>query len=97
MKSSENAETDIGGNNSTRKAAATANAFLRRSRHLMSQEEAHALRVLIAAAAQNPDQEPALWHCDTYCRKVRHASCEGELCTDEDAPAVCPYLEEMLY
>lgn len=83
--------------NGTRQAAVTANAFLLRNRHLMSDEEAHALRLLIAAAAQNPDQQPTTWNCDTYCRKVRHVSCEGMLCVDDRSQEVCPYLDEMLY
>ncbi|MCI6995465.1 MAG: hypothetical protein MR936_01425 [Eubacterium sp.] len=37
------------------------------------------------------------WHCDTYCRKIRHVSCEGEKYIKEDAPDLCPYFEEMLY
>ncbi len=84
-------------NNSTKCALVVANDFLRRNRDKMSDEEAHALRVLIAAAAQAPDQEPATWHCDTYCRKIRHASCEGEFGAENTSPNVCPYLEEMLY
>lgn len=83
--------------NGTKQAALTANMFLKKNRQLMTDEEAGALRILIAAAAQNPDQQPATWHCDTYCRKVRHASYEGELCADSNAQASCPYLEEMLY
>ena len=81
----------------TRNAAITANNFLKKNRHLMSEEESHALRVLIAAAIQNPDQKPRLWHCDTYCRNVRHVSCEGEFCMDPEAVDKCPYLDEMLY
>lgn len=83
--------------NGTKKAAVIANDFLKRNRHLMSEEEVHALRILIAAAAQNPDQQPETWRCDTYCRKVRHATCEGELCTDANSEKKCPYLDEMLY
>lgn len=37
------------------------------------------------------------WHCDTYCRKIRHVSCEGKDNVKEDAPDLCPYFEEMLY
>ena len=37
------------------------------------------------------------WHCDTYCRKVRHVSCEGENNVSADAPNLCPYFDEMLY
>ena len=83
--------------NGTKKAAVTANAFLKKNRHLMSDEEAHALKLLIAAAVKNPDDQPPTRHCDTYCRKVRHVSCEGELCAEDGAAATCPYLDEMLY
>lgn len=83
--------------NGTKKAAVTVNAFWKKYRHLMSDDEAHALKILIAAAAKNPDQQPETWHCDVYCRKVRHVSCEGELCAEECSPASCPYLDEMLY
>lgn len=37
------------------------------------------------------------WHCDTYCRKVRHIDCEGKKYVKEDAPDLCPYFDEMLY
>lgn len=37
------------------------------------------------------------WHCDTYCRKVRHVNCEGENGRDPNSPNRCPYLDEMLY
>ena len=37
------------------------------------------------------------WHCDTYCRKVRHVTCEGQGHIDPNAPDRCPYLDEMLY
>ena len=83
--------------NGTRQAAEIANVYLKKNRHLMNEEEAHALRILIAAAVQNPDQEPRMWHCDTYCRNVRHVSCDGEFCMDPNAPETCPFLDEMLY
>ncbi len=83
--------------NGTKQAAIIANQFLKKNQHLMSETEAHALRLLIAAADQNPDQQPETWHCDTYCRKVRHAVCEGELSVDSKAEKSCPYLDEMLY
>ncbi len=83
--------------NGTKWASITANAFLKKNRHLLSAEEAHALRLLIAAAANHPDEQPPTWHCDTYCRKVRHISCEGELCAEDCSSAKCPYLDEMLY
>ena len=83
--------------NGTRQAAVTANLFLKRNGHLMNEEDVHAMRVLIAAAVQNPDQQPRMWHCDTYCRNVRHVSCEGEFCADSGAAEVCPFLDEMLY
>ena len=42
--------------------------------------------------------EPApSWHCNTYCRKVRHIYCEGQQYVKEDAPEQCPYFDEMLY
>ena len=37
------------------------------------------------------------WHCDTYCRKIRHAHCPGEEGRDREAPDPCPFFEEMLY
>lgn len=44
------------------------------------------------------NQEPVkTWRCDTYCRKVRHVSCEGEGHVVADSPNLCPYLDEMLY
>lgn len=84
-------------NNSTKKASVIANSFLQRHQNSMNAEEAHALRVLIAAADQNPDRQPETWHCDTYCRKVRHVSCEGRLSAEDCSPNQCPYLDEMLY
>lgn len=81
----------------TRQAAVTANAYLKKNRHKMNDEEAYALRILIAAAMQNPDIQPAMWHCDTYCRKVRYTACEGEFCVESGASGTCPYLDEMLY
>ena len=83
--------------NSTKQAAAAAHSFLMRNQSSMTDEDIHAIRVLIAAADQNPDQHPKIWHCDTYCRKVRHVSCEGRLSAEEGADVQCPYLDEMLY
>jgi len=40
---------------------------------------------------------PLEWHCDTYCRKVRHVRCEGEEHINPEAPNLCPYFDEMLY
>lgn len=37
------------------------------------------------------------WHCDTYCRKIRHVTCEGRDHVNENAPDLCPYFDEMLY
>ena len=37
------------------------------------------------------------WHCDTYCRKIRHITCEGKAGVREGAEKQCPYLDEMLY
>ena len=45
---------------------------------------------------ENQDQKRT-WHCDTYCRKVRHVNCEGRDHVDPNAPDPCPYLDEMLY
>ncbi|MCD8106045.1 MAG: hypothetical protein LUF35_13885 [Lachnospiraceae bacterium] len=84
-------------NNSTKKAAEAAYLFLQKNQGLMSREERHALQVLIAAADQQPDWAPETWRCDTYCRKIRHVSCEGMLSSDGEAEKRCPYLEEMLY
>ncbi|MCC8045964.1 MAG: hypothetical protein LIP12_10765 [Clostridiales bacterium] len=83
--------------NSTKQAAETAYTFLLRNQGLMSKEELHALQVLIAAADQQPDWTPETWACDTYCRKVRHVTCEGRLSSEGGAEKRCPYLEEMLY
>lgn len=41
--------------------------------------------------------KPEKWHCDIYCRKVRHVACEGQDHLDSDAPDLCPYFDEMLY
>ncbi len=81
----------------THEAASQANTFLRKNIGKLDAADAHAIRVLIAAAVQNPDYVPKLWHCDTYCRKVRHVTCEGEFCAEEGAVNPCPYLDEMLY
>lgn len=83
--------------NSTKQAALTANSFLLKNQGNMTREEIHALRVLIAAADQNPDQQPLTWRCDTYCRKVRHVTCEGRLSAEDSAREQCPFLDEMLY
>ena len=46
----------------------------------------------------SPDGKPLTrWHCDTYCRKVRHVTCEGEKGIDDNAPDLCPYFDEMLF
>lgn len=37
------------------------------------------------------------WHCDTYCRKIRHVTCEGKDHINDNAPDLCPYFDEMLY
>ncbi len=83
--------------NSTKKAAEIMHSYLLKNQNEMSSKEAHAMRVLIAAAAQNPDSSPKTWYCDTYCRKVRHAACEGRLSAEDCAEERCPYLDEMLY
>lgn len=46
------------------------------------------------------EEKPAkkqTWHCDIYCRKIRHIDCEGRGNRDENAPELCPYFDEMLY
>lgn len=43
------------------------------------------------------DASAPFWHCNTYCRKVRHIYCEGQEHVREDAPEQCPYFDEMLY
>ncbi len=40
---------------------------------------------------------PKKWHCDTYCRNVRHINCKGAKGIDPEAPDLCPYYDEMLY
>lgn len=40
---------------------------------------------------------PSKWHCDIYCRKIRHVDCEGKAHIDPDAPNLCTYFDEMLY
>lgn len=45
----------------------------------------------------NAAEKITSWHCDTYCRKVRYVSCEGEKGRDPKSPNRCPYLDEMLY
>lgn len=40
---------------------------------------------------------PPMWHCDIYCRKIRHVDCEGKSHIDANAPELCPYFDEMLY
>ena len=42
-------------------------------------------------------QEEPSWHCDIYCRKVRHVTCEGRAHADDKSENRCPYLDEMLY
>ena len=37
------------------------------------------------------------WHCDIYCRKIRHTKCEGQEHINPDAPDLCPFFSEMLY
>ncbi|MCD7744253.1 MAG: hypothetical protein LUI13_03005 [Lachnospiraceae bacterium] len=92
-----NETNTINTGNSTKKAANAAYFFLQRNQGNMTAEEQHALSVLIAAADQQPDWSPETWQCDTYCRKVRHVSCEGMLSSEGGAAKRCPYLDEMLY
>ena len=42
-------------------------------------------------------KEEMVWHCDIYCRKVRHVTCEGREHVDNKSEKRCPYLDEMLY
>lgn len=42
-------------------------------------------------------RSPNEWHCDIYCRKIRHVDCEGRKYVNENAPDLCPYFDEMLY
>ena len=51
----------------------------------------------VAPTTAPAEAHPTRWHCDTYCRKVRHVHCPGEAGKDASAPDPCPYLEEMLY
>lgn len=46
---------------------------------------------------KNNMEQPEKWHCDIYCRKVRHVACEGQDHIDSNAPDLCPYFDEMLY
>lgn len=48
------------------------------------------------AKEENLTEKPS-WHCDIYCRKIRHIDCEGRKYRDENAPDLCPYFDEMLY
>ncbi|MCD8326494.1 MAG: hypothetical protein LUC90_07385 [Lachnospiraceae bacterium] len=51
----------------------------------------------IKQGALSANESQALWHCDTYCRKVRYITCEGRAFADPSSPNRCPYLDEMLY
>ncbi len=84
-------------NNGTKNAATIVNEFWKKHQHLMNDEESMSMKILIAAAMQQDDWQPSTWHCDIYCRKVRHVSCEGDMCAIDSSPAACPYLDEMLY
>ena len=46
---------------------------------------------------ESEDSQQPAWHCDIYCRKIRHVSCEGEKYVKSDAEMLCPYYDEMLY
>ena len=56
----------------------------------MDNENKSELRV-----SENP--YPPEWHCDIYCRKIRHMDCEGKQHIKTDAIDLCPYFDEMLY
>ncbi|MBQ7370305.1 MAG: hypothetical protein IJW67_00220 [Blautia sp.] len=47
--------------------------------------------------SENSLKLPDSWHCDIYCRKIRHVSCEGKDGADASASELCPYFDEMLY
>ena len=51
----------------------------------------------VAENKKTTEQMPQKWHCDIYCRKVRHITCEGAEGIDPNAPDLCPYYDEMLY
>lgn len=46
---------------------------------------------------ENRSKQAAKWHCDIYCRKIRHVTCEGREYADSSAAELCPYYDEMLY
>ena len=46
---------------------------------------------------QTPTEIVPEWHCDIYCRKIRHVQCEGREYAKEGATELCPYFDEMLY
>jgi len=56
-------------------------------------------KIVISKRINNEEAHEAnnRWHCDIYCRKVRHVTCEGKSGIDPDSPKACPYLDEMLY
>lgn len=56
----------------------------------MDNENKSELRV-----SENP--YPPEWHCDIYCRKVRHMDCEGKQHIKTGVIDLCPYFDEMLY
>lgn len=50
-----------------------------------------------ALNSNKKQEKKTVWHCDIYCRKIRHVTCEGQENVSEDAPDLCPYFDEMLY
>lgn len=52
---------------------------------------------MMQKSEKKEEKQITSWHCDTYCRNVRHVSCEGENGIDPDSPNRCPFLDEMLY
>lgn len=50
-----------------------------------------------AKEKQSNQQPISEWHCDIYCRKIRHVDCEGKEHVNPDSPNMCPYFDEMLY
>ena len=49
------------------------------------------------AVKKTENKKISSWHCDIYCRNVRHVTCKGKSGIDPDSPNACPYLDEMLY
>ena len=63
---------------------------------MKEQQNATSLKTDSSITSETTNSEQT-WHGVTYCRKVRHVSCEGEGHISDDAPNLCPYFDEMLY